>query len=477
MTCVAFLSPLPPSTSGIADYSAELLPALAPHCKIDLFTSDPQRTSKALTQRFRVRPVEEFMAVDRRRPYDGVLYQIGNSRAHHGAIYRAALERPGIVVLHEYVLHHLVRESALEQGGRAAFSEEMRYCYGRTGLSMAGRLLHANNLPEMWTYPLFEHVVDTAQGIIVHSRTTRDRVLASRPEALVTVVPHHLSLYSTTQRSRKVKRRLLSAVGLPDDAFVVATFGHLTTAKGLHVALRAFAGFKQTHPDAVYLLVGEVSHAYPELTDLLNGELGNGVLTTGRVALETLLEFMANCDVAVNLRDPTGGETSGACLRLLGLGRPVIVTDSGWFSEIPDDCCAKVGVGRDQEALLAALLEVLADDVPLRRRMGANAARWAAGRHRLEDSARLYAQFIKRIAAEVPVPARAVPPLASFPPTDLVSALIAEIAGGLGDLGFTERDRQFERIVATTLVELDLDTTTRRAAFSGGNGMRGQRFA
>ena len=47
--------------------------------------------------------------------------------------------------------------------------------------------------------------------------------------------------------------------------------------------------------------------------------------------------LMAACDVLVNLRYPTMGETSGSVIRALGLAKPLLVSDVGWFSELPDD--------------------------------------------------------------------------------------------------------------------------------------------
>lgn len=465
MKRIAFLSPLPPSTSGIADYSAEILPALGAHFEIDLFTGRPEATEAVLTSRFAVQAFTQFLAADTERPYDAVVYQLGNSTTHHGEIHRLLLERPGIVVLHEYMLHHLLRDLTLARGGAAAFREEMRYCYGRTGLRMAGRILHANDLPEMWTYPLFERVVDAAQGLIVHNRETRDRVLASRPAAEIALVPHHLSLHDVESPDPRVRRRLLAEHGLPEDTFMIASFGHLTEAKRLDVALRAFARLRQDHPKAAYLLVGEPSAAYKELPELLAGPLGDGVHATGRLPLAGLLQHMAHCDIAVNLRHPTGGETSGACLRLLGLGRAVIVTDDGWFAEIPDDCCAKAPIGAqggvEEEDLLAALLEALATSESLRRTMGANAARWAAGHHRVEDCARGYADFIERIAgrtatATPTAPAAVVPPLAPTAPGDLPAMLAAELGAALAELDVDERETELPRALAATLVELGL---------------------
>ena len=124
-------------------------------------------------------------------------------------------------------------------------------------------------------------------------------------------------------------------------------------------------------------------------------ELLDGVTITGRLEIDRFLLYMRACDVAVNLRHPTAGETSGTVIRLLGLGKPLIVNETGSFAEIPDDCCAKVPLDDTEEDLLVAYLLALARDEPLRLRMGENARRHMAFHHGLADSARKYADFLR----------------------------------------------------------------------------------
>ena len=392
----------------------------------------------------------------RRRGYRTSIYQIGNS-ADHTEILRFIPRFPGLVVLHEYMLHHLMRLPALSLAGATAFVEEMRYCYGRRGEVMARQLLAAAEDDEIWSYPLFERLVDASLGVIVHSQATKQRIHASRPLARVSVVPHPLSLHGQAIPDADQKAAFRAGLGLPPDALLVASFGEVTPSKGVDVALRAFRRLRQTHDNAFYLLVGEVSSAYRELSEELAGELGRGVVPTGRLSLEKFLEFMAQCDVAVNLRFPTGGETSGSCVRMLGLGIAVIVTNVGWFAEIPDDCCAKVDPGADEEELLAACLLELADNPGLRRAMGSNASRWCRRHHSLAASARAYAGVVEELDGSEAKPYRPVPPLASYPESDVSSALVAEISGAVAELGVTEEHVEVLEDLARTLVELDLD--------------------
>jgi glycosyltransferase involved in cell wall biosynthesis len=456
MTRVAYASPLPPQQTGIADYSAELLPHLAEHLDLELFAEDPHRVIPELARRF---PVHNLRALpERAGQFDALLYQLGNSADYHGRIYRTLLEVPGVVVLHEYVLHHLVRGLTLVRGDAAGYLEEMRYAYGRSGLSVAKRSLDTGIPVDVWGYPLFERAVDSALGVIVHSETTRRRVLQSRPETRIAKVPHHLSLDGLPGAATLTREAAREILGLPRDAFLVASFGFITPVKRLDVALRAFARLRREAPNAAdiqYLLVGDVSPYY-DLDAVLKPELASGVVKVGHTELADFLRYMVAVDVAVNLRYPSAGETSGTVVRLLGLGRAVVVSDDGTFSEIPEGCCAKVPLDEAEEETLFAYLQLLYKDEGLRREMGENARRHMAEHCTLAGSARAYADFIKEIAAARPTPFRPAPPLAPYPADDVLTDLLAELTAEASDLGVGEGDEELLAGLAEVVVELGL---------------------
>ncbi|HVT18532.1 MAG TPA: glycosyltransferase family 4 protein [Thermoanaerobaculia bacterium] len=461
---IAFFSPLPPQTSGIADYSAELLPELARHLEIELIIEDGFRPARELADRFPVHEIAAFPGLAGAGRFDCVLYHLGNNRDYHAAIYRTVLDYPGVVVLHEFVLHHLVRDLTLFAGDPAAYVRELRYAYGLSGEAMARRCLETGVPLDPWAYPLFERVVDRSRGLIVHNRTTERRVLASRPLARLARVPHHLSLRGVSGLAADTanaadaadRQAARAALGIPPEAYVVATFGFLTAAKRPGVLLRAFARFRREAPHARLLLVGEVSPHF-DFASLATPDLMAGVSVTGRLELAGFLSYMAAADLAVNLRHPSAGETSGTLIRLLGMGKPVVVSNTGAFAEVPDGCCAKVDVGDGEEDLLLAYLQRLAADEPLRRQMGDNARRHVATHHSLAASARAYADFLHATVATGAAPFRALPPLAPYPPEDLLSDLVRDLAADLSDLGLTEADDDLLAPFAAALVDLDLD--------------------
>ncbi len=453
---IAFYSPLPPGKSGIADYSAELLPALAEHCEIELIVDEGFRVAPELAARFPVHGERALGGLLARGQVDTVVYQLGNNSDYHAGIYRSLFAHPGVLVLHEYVIHHLMRELTLSAGDPAGYVAEMRYAYGRSGEAMARRCVATGVPLNPWSYPLFERAVDASRGVIVHNRCTGDRVLASRPLTRMATVPHHLSLAGLPGISVEEAR---AALGIAPGDFAVATFGFLTPAKRPGVLLRAFAQLRREVPGARLLIVGEVSPHF-DFEQIFTPELRAGVTVTGRLGLDRFLLYMQACDVAVNLRHPTAGETSGTVVRLLGLGKPLIVNETGSFAEIPDDAAAKVPLDDSEEEVLLAYLRALAADEPLRRRMGENARRHMALHHSLAGSARGYADFLRETIEAGAQPFRAVPPLAPYAEDDLLSDLIRETTAEMVDLGFreeeTEEDDELSREIAAAIVEIGL---------------------
>lgn len=442
---LAHVSPWPPERSGIADYCAELVPHLRAHLEVTVYARD-ELAKQAPNE---LRGFSMLAADARRGAFDLALYHLGNDVRFHGEITRLLARVPGVIVLHEYVLHHLVE--ALTQGRPAAYCEELRYAYGATGEALGRRFVEFGVPVDPWAFPLCERFVDQSLGVIVHNQATRRRVLASRPEVSIATIPHHLALDALPLEVTAARRSL----GVPEAAVCFASFGYVTRAKRLEVALAAFRRLLATVPDAVFLIAGELE---PDLNlERALAGLEGKVILAGRLDLERFLTAMAACDVAVNLRHPTGGETSGTVIRLLGLGKPVIVSNQGSFAEIPDGCAVKVEVDAAEEDVLAAVFDRLARDPALRREMGANARAHLTAHHTLEDSAAAYAAFLSRVAAAGARPLAAVPPLAPYPPEDLLAATLGELTAELGDFGLEPSDATALTALAEVIVDLGLD--------------------
>src|SRR5205807_3689405 len=103
------------------------------------------------------------------------------------------------------------------------------------------------------------------------------------------------------------------------------------------------------------------------------------------------------CDVVLNLRYPTVGESSGTMLRALGLGKPVLVSEIGSFAEFPEDVCLKVPVGAGEEDLIFEYLNLLVSRPEVARALGARAKRYVARECNWATVAGQYAGFLESV--------------------------------------------------------------------------------
>ncbi len=325
---VAYYSPMPPETSGIADYSALLLPALR------------ERIDVEVVKHGRTKPP---------RDADISLYHVGNSPEAHGWIVDALRKRPGVVVLHELVLHHLIAGLTIGRKDGPGYLAAMERDAGLPARLLAHGVLEGR-VPPPWEtrpedFPLAGEILDRATGLIVHSRYVEDGARRLDYSGPLWRIPHP---------AWPAPAVVPSAI---EGAPVVGYFGHLNASKRIPQLLEAFTSL----PDGARLvLVGPVSPRF-DLDGRLEkaGLLGHpSVLREEYVPEQRLWALMAGCDVLVSLRAPTMGETSGTAMRALSLGKPLVVSDLGWFAELPDDVARKIPVGDGEvDALVAALLD------------------------------------------------------------------------------------------------------------------------
>ncbi|HEX6198769.1 MAG TPA: glycosyltransferase family 4 protein, partial [Thermoanaerobaculia bacterium] len=311
-----------------------------------------QPVDPAVVARFGVVPAAEVWRDSPRLP----LYQMGNN-LHHHPVHEAALERPGVLVLHDLVLHHLVSEETLGQGDFEAYRRRLAADHGWIGEEAAlPRAWGAEVVISLFALPAHRTVLRRQRGVLVHNRWAADRIAEDDPEVRVAVVPMAVPLPPAADpgAGRAFRRRH----GVPDGAPVLGSFGFQTPIKRTGRVVEALAAPELA--GAHLLVVGET---VADL-DALARELGvaDRVHVTGFVPYAELEAAIAACDLGVNLRYPTAGETSASLLRVLAMGRPAVVSDYAQFAELPEEVAVKVALGEGEVAgLVRALADLLAD--------------------------------------------------------------------------------------------------------------------
>jgi glycosyltransferase involved in cell wall biosynthesis len=238
-------------------------------------------------------------------------------------------------------------------------------------------------------------------------------------------IPHHVVEAPRTPRDEA--RR---ALRLPLDRPVAASLGVVTPAKRVGKILEALAGLpKGRRP---FLFVGgavgddDPLHRYVDAHGL-SGDVAFG----GYLSDDDFWRAASAADFGVNLRHPTMGETSGAVCRLAGFGLPLVVSDTGWFRELPDTFASKVPVGGDEVPRLAAAMEALAFDPERTRARSAAAVAWGEAR-RPDRIADAYADVLREAAEGLARP-RGLRGL-------VASGLVEVGVGRAGSYGATSRE-------------------------------------
>ncbi len=358
---LALVSPMPPAASGVADYAAGLVEVLRRRVTVDV--------------------VDGVTAA-----YDNAIYQIGNNPLHWTA-YRAAIEQPGVAVMHDAVLHHLLLGS-LDEGG---YVKEFVYNYGEWQRGLArllwqGRSRSASDA-RYFEYPMLRRVVEASRAVVVHNPGARRMVEQAVVGARVVEIPHYFVPPRLPREARETRDRL----GIKPHEVLIAAFGYLRESKRIASILKAVQGLRR----ARFLLVGRF--VSEELERALEPRLESaGVIRRGYVPEDEFWRLAEAVDICVNLRWPTAGETSGIAIKMMGIGKPVLVTNSDEMAGLPESAVVRVDPGEAEIEMLAHYLRLLVDSEGMRRDIGRRAAAHIAKHHTLERAAAAYLEAVSR---------------------------------------------------------------------------------
>lgn len=402
---IAVLTPLPPVRSGIAHYSSILLPALARHHRI---TAVVDQAEFERPEGCEVIRYDAFEA--RRAQFDRVICQLGNN-PHHELAYREAMAHPAVVVLHDFVLHHLIVESTLARGAAEDYVKQIGANHGLPGVALArGRVAGFHGEIGNFLYPASAAVAQRATAIIVHNRYAAESLRRQGVNNPIVIVGHPHVPRRTAFDPVEVRRRL----GFEGGEVLIGVFGFLTAAKRPDVVFDAFSRAQHRNPNLRLLLVGEPApDVQPEKIARRFGLPPQSWRALGYVSDEQFDHYLAAVDKVVNLRYPSAGETSGALIRVFAAGKPVAVSDYAQFAELPDTIATRIPFGPGEAELLAHFLVAELDE----KRIGAAQREWLGRNASLDQAARGYLRALQGeddAGEVVAAPPAAIPVLAEL---------------------------------------------------------------
>ena len=436
---IAMFSPIPPTRSGIASYTAALLPWLARHHDIDLFTDDrpgdPTPLPAGAARRF---SAYDFVWRRTREPYDLVIYQLGNSPVH-SYMWPYMVRYPGLVVLHDGSLHdercfHYFSRDDMD-GYRAEFA------WNDPEHADAARVVGGMSGPLRLHWPMLRTPLSTARAVALHSSWLASWLRERYPRPYIDVVRPGVD-DPLSDESAVAREDIRARHQLAPSTIVFGAYGWITPWKRISEILRALHAIAFDEPDIHLLLVGSPVDHYDVRANLREAGVEGRVTLTGYVDDADVPRYLAAADICMCLRWPTTRESSATWLHAVAAGKATIVTDLAHMNDIPVLAAAQlrpqpsalsptslarllqrtsdgtsgspapiavaVDICHEERELKTAMLALGRDD-KLRRNIGAAARAWWAARHRMEHSAEDYERVMAAAVAQ-PAVQSAIPP-------------------------------------------------------------------
>ncbi len=307
---VSHFAPRPPSRSGVTEYAELLHQTLAGSGEIHWGGGSPTR-----------------------------LYHVGNNELHR-SIYDEALRHPGVVILHDGVLQHLLL-GALDE---ADYVDEFVYNYGEWSRQLGQKLFcnrsQSGSAAIYFRYPMLRRLAETSLAIVVHNSRAAAMVRQHVATATVVVIPHLVQTPALPPATRGGRPRF-------------GVFGYLRQSKRIRTFLAA-AKIAGVQP----VLSGDfVDDNYRKALAPTLAEAG--VEHTSYLSRQQFAERILSVDAVVSLRSPSVGETSGITVQAMALGRPAIVSDASEGCDYPPGTCASIDEGPAEIENLAAVMQWL----------------------------------------------------------------------------------------------------------------------
>lgn len=349
---LGYFAPPPSARTGVAHYASALLAALRSHADVRLG-----------------------------QPGDVNLYHIGNNNLHRD-IYRRALADPGVVILHDAVLHHFLLGHFTEQ----EYVAEFVYNYGAWSGDAARRLWQERARsaadPRYFERPMVRRIAERSLTVLVHNRAASEIVRRHAPSARVREIPH---LY--VPRPAPPLRAIFeyrSRLGVSPHELLFGVFGHLRESKRLWSVLGAL----ERVPGAALVLAGDF--ASPDLRRSIEPALAaaSRIRWTGYLSEEEFELCAHAVDACINLKYPPAGESSGVSIRLMGAGKPVLLTDSLENADFPAEVCLRVDAGPAEMEMLAHYMAWLVENPAGGRELGRRAREYLEREHNVRAVAR-----------------------------------------------------------------------------------------
>lgn len=369
---IAIVTPWPPQKSGIANFEFRLLPYLFKYYFVDIYIDSTYEMGNNHWAENLYGGIYSLVELDTyHQKYSHILYQIGNSSQYHTEIYKMMLKYPGVAEIHDYIVHALFYQGLFLQGEEELYRTALYIGYQKAGLSQFRAIKEFGHQPDEQRFPMSHAIVKQSKATIVHNSWSSQQIGNEN----VYVIP--LACFEANRSaSDEDIEKFRDRIGHSDDEILIGCFGFVNFNKRPEVLLASLDRLIAQGYHVRLAFFGQTN--LPTLSQQIDQlPCRDQVTITGfldRKEYEIALEL---CNIVVNLRYPSMGESSGTLCEALKYHKPIIVSDVAQYQEYPDEVCWKVPVGKGEVETLAAQIAYLIDHPSVRMKLGENAGAYA----------------------------------------------------------------------------------------------------
>lgn len=365
---LAVAGPMPPTSSGIADYNARLIGELADRCDVDVLLPSSEVADQLGDSPTGHLSLSELGGLIDAHSYDALIWTVGNS-PHHFEILEAMQMYPGVAWLHDVRLaglQDLYERNRNPTTWAQTFAATLRAQYGRRVPEGVLDPLVAE-APQLYGLGVTRDRVRNARAVIVNSAFA-ERLLAmdqgpDGPLPPVWVLPHAFAAPAAEPP-------------VPPLVPVVGVFGIVHPYKACEMLIDALPAVHEA-TGASMVFVGDCSAAYERhlRAHAAERDVSEYVRFTGEQSAEDYAGWFRRVTCAAQLRLATNGESSGAVRDGMSAGLTVI-TNVPFAAEDFGDAVVALPPDCDVAQLSSALIALISDEAE-RRAIGERALAYA----------------------------------------------------------------------------------------------------
>lgn len=392
---LAVFAPVPPARSGIAEYVEGMLPLLPTSWEIEVFADGDTAGELA---GWPVNRLEDWGPRHHRAPFDLNVYHVGNN-ALHATTLPYVLKHPGLLVLHDVVMHPARAAVFLGADDMRGYSAALAASETERHEVLAQVIAAGLGGPSIyWNFLLSEDLIRASRHTVVHGQLLARWLQAQVPGVGIGSVVNWLPV-SDDDGERTLAWR--TRVGAGEAIPLFGTFGHIGPEHRVELLLEVL-GELASDFDFRLVVVGAMAPELDLERTVRDSGLSDRVEFTGRVDDEDYGALLRAVDLGLNLRYPTARASSGPLVQMLQVGTPAVIHDLVHLRDLPEPAVLRVPTGEPNVEVAGLRLQLRRwlEDADWRASAASAAAEWGRTRITPDAMRRSYEKAVDAALAE-----------------------------------------------------------------------------